>query len=70
MIFAHINRLSYAEIDKIGTPSLITRITNDIDQLQVAVAMTIRLLLRVPFLIIGATIMAMTIDLKLSVVFW
>lgn len=67
--FAHINRLSYAEIDKIGTPSLITRITNDIDQLQVAVAMTIRLLLRVPFLIIGATIMAMTIDLKLSVVF-
>ncbi|CAK7003941.1 MAG: putative ABC transporter ATP-binding protein [Eubacterium sp.] len=67
--FAHINRLSYAELDKIGTPSLITRITNDIDQLQVAVAMTIRLLLRVPFLIIGATIMAMTIDLKLSVVF-
>lgn len=69
IFFAHINRLSYAEIDKIGTPSLITRITNDIDQLQVAVAMTIRLLLRVPFLIIGATIMAMTIDLKLSVVF-
>ncbi|SDP04129.1 ATP-binding cassette, subfamily B [Eubacterium maltosivorans] len=67
--FAHINRLSYAELDKIGTPSLITRITNDIDQLQVAVAMTIRLLLRVPFLIIGATIMAMTIDLKLSVIF-
>lgn len=67
--FAHINRLSYAELDKIGTPSLTTRITNDIDQLQVAVAMSIRLLLRVPFLIIGATIMAMTIDLKLSVIF-
>lgn len=67
--FAHINRLSYAELDKIGMPSLITRITNDIDQLQVAVAMSIRLLLRVPFLIIGATIMAMTIDLKLSVIF-
>lgn len=67
--FAHINRLSYAELDKIGTPSLITRITNDIDQLQVAVAMSIRLLLRVPFLIIGSTIMAMTIDLKLSLIF-
>lgn len=69
-MFAHIGRLSHAEIDDIGTPSLITRITNDVNQLQVAVAMLIRLVIRAPFLVIGATVMAMIIDLKMSVIFF
>lgn len=68
-MFAHIGALSHAEIDRVGTPSLITRITNDVNQLQVAVAMLIRLVIRAPFLVIGATVMAMIIDLKLSLIF-
>ncbi|WP_143316774.1 ABC transporter ATP-binding protein [Clostridium sp. HBUAS56017] len=68
-LFKHINSLSHSEIDKIGTPSLITRITNDVNQIQAAVAMLIRLAIRAPFLLIGSTIMAMTINIKLSIVF-
>lgn len=68
-LYEKINSLSHAEIDKFGTPSLITRITNDVNQLQYAVAMLIRLVIRAPFLAIGAVIMAMTVDLTLSVVF-
>lgn len=68
-LFSHINSLSHSEIDKIGTPSLITRITNDVNQIQSAVAMLIRLAIRAPFLIIGSTLMAATINLKLSIVF-
>ena len=68
-LYQHINTLSYAELDKIGTPSLITRITNDVNQLQQAVAMLIRLVIRAPFLVIGAAVMALLIDAKLSVVF-
>lgn len=68
-MFAHIGALSHAEIDRVGTPSLITRITNDVNQLQVAVAMLIRLVIRAPFLVIGATVMAMIINLKLSLIF-
>lgn len=67
-LFYHINTLSHSEIDKIGTPSLITRIINDVNQLQFAVAMLIRLVVRAPFLAIGATIMAMLIDFKLSTI--
>lgn len=69
-LYQHINTLSYAEIDKIGTPSLITRMTNDINQLQYAVAMLIRLVIRAPFLVIGAMIMATTINLNLSIIFF
>ena len=69
-LFSHINSLSHSEIDKIGTPSLITRITNDVNQLQVSVAMLIRLATRVPFIIIGSAIMAMFIDLNLSIIFF
>lgn len=65
----HINTLSHRELDKLGTPSLITRMTNDINQLQIAVAMLIRLVIRAPFLVIGALIMAMTIDINLSLIF-
>lgn len=68
-LFRHINRLSYAEIDRIGTPSLVTRLINDVNQLQLAVAMLIRLVVRAPFLVIGSTIMALTIDWKLSLIF-
>ena len=69
-MFRHINSLSHAELDKIGTPSLITRITNDVNQMQLAVAMLIRLVIRAPFLVIGALVMAMMIDLKLSLIFF
>ena len=68
-VFAHINTLSHAEIDKIGTPSLITRITNDINQAQQMVAMSIRLLTRAPFIVIGSIVAAFTISPKMSVIF-
>ena len=68
-MFRHINSLSHAELDRLGTPSLITRLTNDINQAQQAVAMFIRLVVRAPFIVIGSAIMAMSIDLKLSVIF-
>lgn len=69
-LFHHINSLSHSEIDNIGTPSLITRIINDVNQLQVAVAMAIRLGVRAPFIILGSAIMAMFINLKLSIIFF
>ena len=68
-MFSHIQNLSNSEIGKFGTPTLITRITNDINQLQIGVAMTIRQLLRAPFLIVGAIIMAFFIDVKLTAIF-
>lgn len=68
-LFAHINRLSVSEIDKIGSSGLITRMTNDINQLQLAVAMLIRLVIRAPFLIIGATAISIMLDFKLSMIF-
>ncbi|HEX9025789.1 MAG TPA: ABC transporter ATP-binding protein [Clostridium sp.] len=68
-LFSHINTFSYKEIDKFGTPSLITRMTNDVNQLQFAVAMLIRLVIRAPFLAVGAIIMAMILDFKLSLIF-
>lgn len=68
-LFHHINKLSYKELDQVGSNSLITRITNDVNQMQVAIAMLIRLVIRAPFLIIGSAIMAMILDLKLSLIF-
>ena len=68
-LYRRINTLSHAEIDRIGTPSLITRITNDVNQLQLAVAMLIRLVSRAPFLVVGATVMSMLLDLRLSLIF-
>ena len=68
-MYKHINSLSYAEIDKFGTSSLITRMINDTTTVQTGVNMVVRLAIRAPFLIIAATIMAMILDLKLSVVF-
>lgn len=68
-LFKHINTLSHTEIDKIGAPTLITRLTNDVNQIQTGVAMIIRLGSRTPFIIIGSTIMAIALDLKLSIIF-
>ncbi len=69
-LFEHIGILSHAELDKLGTPSLITRITNDTNQVQQSIAMMIRLLTRAPFIIAGSLIMAMTINLRLSLIFF
>lgn len=68
-MYEKINSFSHTEIDTFGTPSLITRITNDINQLQVAVAMLVRLVIRAPFLAIGSVIMAISIDWKLGLIF-
>lgn len=68
-LFAHINTLSHNELDKIGTPSLITRMTNDINQLQLSVAMLIRLVVRAPFLVIGSAAISFFIDWKLACIF-
>ncbi len=68
LLFKKIQSFSFSEIDKIGTPSLINRITSDVNQLQFAVAMLIRLVIRVPFLCIGGVVMAMIINVKLSLV--
>lgn len=68
-LYEHINKLSYAELDRFGTPSLITRITNDINQVQLAVALGVRMLIRWPFLAVGSMVAALAIDLKLGIIF-
>lgn len=68
-LFRRINEFAYAEIDRFGTPSLITRITNDVNQVQLAVALGVRQLIRWPFLAIGSMVAALLIDLKLGVIF-
>lgn len=67
-LFAHIASFSNAELDRFGTASLVNRITNDVNQIQLAVAMLIRLVIRAPFLCIGGFVMAVIIDVKLSLV--
>lgn len=67
-LFNHINTFSYSEIDKIGTPTLTTRIINDINQIQTGIAMLIRLGTRSPFILIGSIIMAFSIDFKLALI--
>lgn len=68
-LYRHVNTLSHSAVDRIGTASLITRITSDSNTVQSGLNMMIRLATRCPFLIIGAAIMAMRIDLKLSIIF-
>lgn len=68
-LYQHINKLSYAELDRFGTPSLITRITNDVNQVQLAVALGVRMLIRWPFLAVGSMCAALAIDLKLGLIF-
>lgn len=68
-LYHHINTFSYAEIDKLGTPSLVTRMTSDINQTQTGVNMLLRLFLRSPFIVIGAVIAALLINVKLTLIF-
>lgn len=68
-LYQHINKLSYAELDRFGTPSLITRITNDVNQVQLAVALGVRMLIRWPFLAVGSMCATLAIDLKLGIIF-
>lgn len=68
-LYHKINEFSYAELDRFSTISLITRLTTDVNQTQQAVAMFIRLVLRAPFVVVGAIIMAMIIDVKMSLIF-
>ncbi len=68
-LFAHINSLSYTELDTAGTSTLITRMTNDINQMQSGVNMFLRLFLRSPFIVFGAMVMAFTVDVKAALVF-
>lgn len=68
-LFGHINAFSYVELDRFGTPSLITRLTNDVNQVQLALALAIRQLTRFPLLAIGSMIAAVIIDAKLGLVF-
>lgn len=69
VLMAHIQTLSYTELDKVGTSTLITRMNSDINQVQTGVNMTLRLLLRSPFVVFGAMVMAFTIDTKCALIF-
>lgn len=69
-LYRHINTLSYSGIDKIGAASLVNRLTNDTNTVQTGVNMFIRLAVRAPFLVIGAAVMAVAIDLRLSLIFF
>ncbi len=68
-LFSHIGKLSYSQLDSLGAPTLITRMTGDINQVQTGVNMTLRLVLRSPFVVFGAVLMAFTVDTKSSLVF-
>ena len=68
-LFAHMQSLSYAQSDQIGTSTMITRMTSDINQLQNGVNMVLRLFLRSPFIVLGAMVMAFTIDIKAALIF-
>ncbi len=68
-LFGHIQRLSYSDIDSLGTSTLVTRMTSDMNQVQYGVNMTLRLLLRSPFVVFGAMIMAFTVDAKAALTF-
>ena len=68
-LFAHIQSLSYTEMDNLGTSTLITRMTSDINQVQSGVNLVLRLFLRSPFIVFGAMIMAFTVDVKAAMIF-
>lgn len=68
-LFSHIGKLSYSQLDSLGAPTLITRLTGDINQVQTGTNLTLRLVLRSPFVVFGAVIMAFTVDVKSSLVF-
>ena len=67
--FAHIQRLSFSDIDRVGSNTLITRLTSDMNQIQTGVNLTLRLFLRSPFIVAGAVVMAFTIDVEIGILF-
>lgn len=68
-VFSHIHSLSYADLDRLGSATLVTRLTGDINQIQTGVNLGLRLLLRSPFVVFGAMVMAFTIDSRLALIF-
>ncbi|MBP3572142.1 MAG: ABC transporter ATP-binding protein [Clostridia bacterium] len=68
-LFAHMQSFTYAQTDRVGTSTMITRMTSDVNQLQSGVNITLRLLLRSPIIVFGAMIMAFTIDVELALIF-
>ena len=68
-LFSHIQTFSFTQLDTIGTSTLITRMTSDMNQLQTGVNLALRLLLRSPFVVFGAMVMAFTVDVKAALVF-
>ncbi|ETA75001.1 hypothetical protein LEQ_1947 [Ligilactobacillus equi DPC 6820] len=68
-LFDHIGRLSYSQLDKLGTDTLITRLTSDINQVQNGLNLTLRLLLRSPFIVFGAVVMAFFVNVKAAIIF-
>ncbi len=69
VLFSHLQKLSFTELDKLGTSTMITRMTSDINQVQSGVNLTLRLLLRSPFVVFGAMVMAFTVDVKAALIF-
>lgn len=69
VVFAHIQRLSFLDIDRVGSNTLITRLTSDMNQIQTGVNLTLRLFLRSPFIVAGAVVMAFTIDVEIGIIF-
>ena len=68
-LFAHMQSFTYAQTDRVGTSTMITRMTSDVNQLQSGINITLRLLLRSPIIVFGAMIMAFTIDVELALIF-
>lgn len=68
-VFAHVANLSHAELDKFGTASLINRLTNDVGQVETAIGVFMRVILRAPFLLIGAFVLSLMINIKASIIF-
>ncbi len=68
-VFSHVQKLSFSEIDRLGTNTLITRLTSDMNQIQTGVNLTLRLFLRSPFIVLGAVVMAFSIDTQIAVIF-
>lgn len=69
VLFSHIQKLSFAKLDEVGTATLITRMTSDVNQVQSGVNLVLRLFLRSPFIVLGAMVMAFTVDVKAALIF-
>jgi len=70
VLFSHVQKLSHSQLDEIGTPTILTRMTSDINQVQTGLNLSLRLLLRSPFVVFGAAVMALVISPKISLIFF